>query len=73
MEVKDKILSTDLNEWNNPKRMVALAPLFFVIGWSIGFLFSPHLVESSTEVSILNALFGVFGLLIGTVILAFID
>lgn len=73
MGVKDKVVATDLSQWNHPSRVVALTPLFFIIGWTVGFLFVPHVVESSLAESILNGLLGLIGLLLGIVILALVD
>lgn len=73
MGAKDKMVSADLDQWEHPKRVVALAPIFFVIGWSVGFFAVPHFVESSMVEGVLNALFGMIGLLIGLVMLAVVD
>jgi len=73
MVMKDKVVSTDLSQWNHPRRVVALTPLFFVIGWTVGFFLVPHVVESSLTESILNGLLGVVGLLAAIAILALID
>ena len=71
--MKDKVVSTNSSQWNHPRRVVALTPLFFVIEWTIGFFLVPHVVESSLTERILNGLLGVGGLRAGIVILALID
>lgn len=72
-----QVVSTDASVWNHRWRAAALSVTGWVVGYTVAFLFLPHVLpaadESSAVLRIASVAVGLAGIFAGAVVAALVD
>ncbi|ERG93952.1 hypothetical protein [Haloquadratum walsbyi] len=68
-KLQSRLLSTDFEAWNNPKRVKLLLPMFVIIGGGLGVLIQSYGALNRTPLPVLWTIF----VLLGVTLLAIVD
>jgi hypothetical protein len=72
-KLRSRILSRDTDDWNHRRRMLALIPVWSVLGYTIGYFGGVHWLPPAVPDAIVPGLFAVIGILGGSAFMALID
>lgn len=73
MHVPKTVVTSSLQRWNHPRRVLLWLPVITFVGFTVGYIAIPHFVASRTVAGIATALFGGLTVLLGGLLLAMLD
>ena len=68
-KLRSRLLSTDFEAWNNPRRPKLFLPVFIVVGGGLGIFIQAYGILNNIPLPVLWTLFAIFGV----TVLAIID
>jgi hypothetical protein len=67
-KLRSRLLSTDFEAWNDPRRAKSLLPVFVVVGGGLGMLVQSYGILDQVPLPVLWTTFAIFGVTVLAVI-----